>query len=183
MAARVALELLFWDYQTAMVPANVLLTERTPLSRCRGGFLIEIGGYAMRQLLLVLLGLTSMAAGLSERAQGAVTQENFHVRTAADLVALCSAEGSDEMTTAAVVFCHGYAVGVYQTLLAEQSGWRTKLFCVPNPRPAGRKRSTLSLPGQRPVLQCFQRVHPMRSSATSRSGFLAPPNSRSAPGD
>jgi hypothetical protein len=90
----------------------------------------------MRQLLLVLLGLTSMAAGLSERAQGAVTQENFHVRTAADLVALCSAEGSDEMTTAAVVFCHGYAVGVYQTLLAEQSGWRTKLFCVPNPAPS-----------------------------------------------
>ena len=90
----------------------------------------------MKRWLATLLAVGVAGASLSEPAQGAVTQENFHVRTAADLVALCSAEGSDEMTTAAVVFCHGYAVGVYQTLMAQHAGMRTKPFCVPNPAPS-----------------------------------------------
>jgi len=84
----------------------------------------------------MLSGLASLAAGFAGPVQGAVTQEHFHVKTAGDLVALCSAEGSDDMTTAAVVFCHGYAVGVYQSLAAEQAGMQTKLFCVPNPAPS-----------------------------------------------
>jgi hypothetical protein len=84
--------------------------------------------------LAALVGVVVLGSNLSEQASAAVTEENFHVKTAADLVALCSAEGNDEMTTAAVVFCHGYAVGVYQTLLEEQAGMRAKLFCGRRPR-------------------------------------------------
>jgi hypothetical protein len=83
-----------------------------------------------------MLSLAIVGAITPRRVQGAVTQENFHVKTAGDLVALCSAEGSDDMTAAAVVFCHGYAVGVYQSLAAEQAGMQTKPFCVPNPAPS-----------------------------------------------
>jgi hypothetical protein len=90
----------------------------------------------MRRLLVMLLGLALFTAGLPDVARGAVMQENFHVKTAADLVALCSAEESEQLATSAVVFCHGYAVGVYQTLVAEQAGMRTKLFCIPDPAPS-----------------------------------------------
>jgi hypothetical protein len=48
---------------------------------------------------------------------------------------LCSADPADRMMTAAVNFCHGFAVGVYRTLEEEQPGLRSKLFCVTDPRP------------------------------------------------
>ena len=90
----------------------------------------------MRQWLGALLGLCVAEAIVSAQAEGAVTQEHFHVKTAGDLVALCSAEGNDDMTMAAVVFCHGYSVGVYQTLAAEQAAMNPKLFCVPDSAPS-----------------------------------------------
>jgi Ssp1 endopeptidase immunity protein Rap1a len=83
-----------------------------------------------------LLGLALSGAGLPNLAQAAVTEEHFQVKTAADLVALCSAEQSEQMMTAAANFCHGFAVGVYQTLQAQQAAMPTKLFCVPNPTPS-----------------------------------------------
>lgn len=83
----------------------------------------------------VLLCLALWGAGLPGSAQAAVTEEHFQVRTAADLVALCSAEESDQLMTPAVVFCHGFAVGVYQTLLDQQAAMPARLFCVPNPAP------------------------------------------------
>jgi hypothetical protein len=90
----------------------------------------------MSRWLAVLFSLAVAGVITPGRVRAALTQENFHVKTASDLVALCSAEGSDDMTAAAVVFCHGYAVGVYQSLAAEQAGMQTKLFCVPNPAPS-----------------------------------------------
>jgi Rap1a immunity proteins len=83
-----------------------------------------------------MLGLVLMGAGVAGSARAAVTEEHFQVKTAADLVALCSTEQSEQLMTAAANFCHGFAVGVYQTLQAQQAGMRTKLFCVPNPTPS-----------------------------------------------
>jgi hypothetical protein len=40
------------------------------------------------------------------------------------------------MMAAALGFCHGFGVGVYQTLQQTQASLRTKLFCVPTPGPS-----------------------------------------------
>ena len=80
------------------------------------------------------LGLCAVAApGL---AHAAVTQDNFVVRSTADLVTLCTAEQSDPLYTAAVNFCHGYAEGAVDVEEAHeaQKGAR-KLFCLPTPPP------------------------------------------------
>jgi Ssp1 endopeptidase immunity protein Rap1a len=77
--------------------------------------------------LLVLPPLSSQA----------VTQDNFLVRTTADLVELCSASGTDEMHTAAIHFCQGYFVGADHYYLAERRGSSRAppLICLSNPPP------------------------------------------------
>lgn len=65
----------------------------------------------------------------------AATQDNFLVRTAADLVALCTADQSDPMMPEALGFCQGFGVGVYRTLEATQAGLPRPLFCPPSPPP------------------------------------------------
>ena len=39
------------------------------------------------------------------------------------------------MMAAAIGFCHGFGVGVYQTLQQTQASLPSNLFCVPNPGP------------------------------------------------
>jgi hypothetical protein len=65
----------------------------------------------------------------------AATQDNFLVRTTADLVALCTADQSDPMMPEALGFCQGFGVGVYRTLEATQAGLPRPLFCPPSPPP------------------------------------------------
>jgi type IV secretory pathway protease TraF len=62
-----------------------------------------------------------------------VSQDDFHLATTANLVSLCSAGPTDPMYTAAVNFCHGFAVGTYRVVAAEAAASRskTKLFCPP----------------------------------------------------
>jgi hypothetical protein len=90
----------------------------------------------MRLLLCgtVLAALVVGAPGL--RAQG-LAEENFQVRTTGDLVALCGAQETHALYTAAQNFCHGFAVGTYRTLVEMQAGMRSKrkLFCVTDPAP------------------------------------------------
>jgi hypothetical protein len=68
---------------------------------------------------------------------GAVTEEAFHLRTGADLVALCSAPPEDRLHAAAVHMCHGYGAGAYQAVMALTSHEKMKpIVCPPNPRPS-----------------------------------------------
>lgn len=86
-----------------------------------------------------LVALGACAALLVPPAAGAaVTEENFHLRTTGDLVALCSAEASDPLAAASVNFCHGFGVGVYQVLREEAAArpQAPRLFCVPEPTPS-----------------------------------------------
>jgi hypothetical protein len=86
-----------------------------------------------------LVALGACAALLLPAVTGAaVTEENFHLRTTNDLVALCSADASDPLVAAAVNFCHGFGVGVYQVLREEAAArpQGPQLFCVPNPTPS-----------------------------------------------
>ena len=83
-----------------------------------------------------LSGLALCLAVSAGSAQAVVTEDRFLVRNTGDLVELCSTEPSEAMHTAASNFCHGFAVGVFRVLQAEDAARRVKhLFCQPNPAP------------------------------------------------
>ena len=81
------------------------------------------------------LALCAVAApGL---ARAAVTQDNFLLSNTSDFVALCTAEQSDPLYTAAVNFCHGFGVGVYRVLSEEGAASpRRQMFCPKDPMPS-----------------------------------------------
>jgi hypothetical protein len=90
----------------------------------------------MRSRIIHVTALISALAIVPRPVPAAMTQENFLLRTAGDLVAVCSPAQDDPLMAAAVGFCEGFAVGVYRTLEETQAGIRAKLFCMPIPGPA-----------------------------------------------
>lgn len=80
----------------------------------------------------IVFGLATLFAG---PVRAAVTEDNFQLRTAGDLVATCSADPSDRLVAAAANFCQGFIVGVYRTLEQEQAAMPAKLFCPAGPVP------------------------------------------------
>jgi hypothetical protein len=81
--------------------------------------------------------LAFVVSGFSSSGHAAVSEDNFLVKTTSDLVALCSVDPSDSMGTAAINFCHGYAVGVYRVLAEQQAAMKTdKMFCPPATPPS-----------------------------------------------
>ena len=87
-----------------------------------------------RTALTAAIALISLS--LPGSSQAAVTEDNFLARTTGDLVALCSAERSDPLVAAAINFCHGFGVGVYQALSEQEAAHRTpQLFCMPDRQP------------------------------------------------
>jgi hypothetical protein len=68
-------------------------------------------------------------------ARGA-TDQNFTVRTTADLVALCNTAPTDENYVAAIHFCEGFGVGAYQYYLALAAHNPSERFvCLTDPPP------------------------------------------------
>ncbi|HVZ10370.1 Rap1a/Tai family immunity protein [Rhodopila sp.] len=55
-----------------------------------------------------------------------VTEDNFLLKSTADLVALCSADQKDPLYTAAVNYCHGFAVGTFRMLEIDNAAARGK---------------------------------------------------------
>jgi hypothetical protein len=83
-----------------------------------------------------LAGLALCAAILPSTGHAAVTEDTFQLKTTSDLVELCTATAPDPMMTAAVNFCHGFALGVFRVLDEENAAHRiNKIFCIPNPTP------------------------------------------------
>jgi hypothetical protein len=68
-----------------------------------------------------LAGIALCAAALPAAGQAAVIEDTFQLRTTGDLVELCSVAPSDPMGTAALNFCHGFALGVYRVLETENA--------------------------------------------------------------
>lgn len=65
----------------------------------------------------------------------ATDPDDFILRSTADFVDVCETPQDDADYRAAIHFCHGYAVGVYQyyqTLAGEGAG---ELVCLPDPPP------------------------------------------------
>jgi len=81
-------------------------------------------------LRFAAIGIALTAASGAQAAP--VTQDNFMLKTTGDLVALCGADQSDPMYTAAISYCHGFAVGTYRMLEIEEAASRNKnkTLCV-----------------------------------------------------
>jgi hypothetical protein len=83
---------------------------------------------------------TSLAAAFLttlSMSASAVTEDNFLAKTTGDMIALCSADNADSMHTAAVNFCHGFVVGAYRVLAAEdETLGANKAFCPPATLPS-----------------------------------------------
>jgi hypothetical protein len=85
---------------------------------------------------LFLAAMALCAAALPAVGNAAVTEDTFQLRTTADFVELCTAAPADPMGTAALNFCHGFALGVYRVLDQQNAARRTgRLFCIPQPTP------------------------------------------------
>jgi hypothetical protein len=76
------------------------------------------------------VGLVLTAASGARAAP--LTEDNFLMKTTADLVALCGADQKDPLYTAAVNYCHGFAVGTYRMMEIEDAASRKKqkTICV-----------------------------------------------------
>jgi hypothetical protein len=85
-----------------------------------------------------ILSLSLCAVAVPGYARAAVTADDFLVRNTGDLVALCSDQATDPMSTAALNFCHGFGVGVVRVLQEEDAvdASRRPMFCLPSNRPS-----------------------------------------------
>ena len=73
---------------------------------------------------------------LAPSAAYAATEANFDLKSAGDLVELCSATPDNGLGTAALNFCEGYFQGAVTVEMANMAAFRgPKLFCLPNPPP------------------------------------------------
>ena len=87
----------------------------------------------MRRIVFALILMTSMGPICAL----AATPEQFRVRSTADLIEICATPANDSMYSAAISFCHGFAVGAYQYYRASVSGPEGKPFvCLPDPPPS-----------------------------------------------
>jgi hypothetical protein len=94
------------------------------------------GGTRMRITRWISL-LSLCVLLVSGPARAALTQDSFLLRNTGDLIDLCSAAQTDPLYTAAMNFCHGFAVGVFRVLNEEDMAMPSKrLFCPPQSPPS-----------------------------------------------
>lgn len=83
-----------------------------------------------------LIGFLVMVIVILPRVLGAVTAEDFQVRTTQGLIDLCSVSANDPLAKESIHFCHGYLVGALHYYFALCSGPEgERLVCLPNPPP------------------------------------------------
>jgi hypothetical protein len=80
--------------------------------------------------------LVAMLAMSPLMARAEFETEDFRIRSAQDLVDLCSVKNSDPLYAAAIHFCHGFVSGAWQYHNSSQNGPKgTPLVCPPEPPP------------------------------------------------
>jgi Rap1a immunity proteins len=82
-----------------------------------------------------ICGLVFSSIVLPVSGNTAVSDNDFLLQTTGDLVALCRAAPADPYYTAAINFCHGFTVGAYRVLEAENRADMHHIFCLPDPPP------------------------------------------------
>lgn len=81
-------------------------------------------------MLLVRLAFVCAVVFYSMSARADIKAENFLLKTTADLIALCSADGKGKDDVAAIHFCHGYLVGLTQFHAVVNKIFEGKIYCV-----------------------------------------------------
>jgi hypothetical protein len=78
----------------------------------------------------------SLALAAPAVARAALTEDDFFIKNAQDLVDLCSAPESDPLEDAATHFCHGFASGAWQYHEAMANGPKgVRVVCPTEPAP------------------------------------------------
>lgn len=89
----------------------------------------------MRQWLAPCL-LLAIAVASSPAAAAALTEDDFYIKNAQDLVDLCSSPESDPLNDAADHFCQGFIAGAWQYHQAQANGPKgVRLVCPTDPPP------------------------------------------------
>ena len=90
----------------------------------------------IRKAIFILLTVVFLLPGFA----GAVSEKDFEVHTAQELINLCSVSADDPLYHQAINFCHGYFEGAYQYYEAMTAGPESEKFvCVPQPKPSRNK--------------------------------------------
>jgi len=82
------------------------------------------------------LALALAAAVVPSAARAAFEREDFHIRSAQDLVDLCTVKNDDPLYSAAIHFCEGFVAGAWQYHQAQANGPKgVRFVCPPEPPP------------------------------------------------
>jgi hypothetical protein len=114
-------------------------------------------------LALCLASSLAMAQPAATAAEEALVD---HVRTVADLAAVCDPRWGGVPRLEAIAYCQGFltAAGQYHALLYPSAGPVRPLFCVPNPGP------TIAESGI--GFAAWARANPTRANELALDGFL-----------
>jgi hypothetical protein len=82
----------------------------------------------MRRIAVACFVLAAVSAPSLSRATP--TEDNFLIRNTGDLVTLCTSQPTDPLYTASQNFCHGFTIGMYQAIMAEQAALKVPFICV-----------------------------------------------------
>jgi hypothetical protein len=93
-----------------------------------------------RKSALLLIAIVFMMAS----AAVAATPEDFKIKTARNLLELCTTPPDNPLQREAVHFCHGFLVGSVAYHMAQHSGPEGKpLVCFPDPGPSRNEAVTM----------------------------------------
>ena len=85
----------------------------------------------------VFVPIAMALAGLWSASAAAVTEQDFTLQDAQDLVEVCSVQPGNPIYVASVHFCHGFLIGASQYHRSMSSGPAINaLFCPPEPGPS-----------------------------------------------
>lgn len=91
----------------------------------------------MRHRLSASLSIAFAFALAPLAAGAALTEDDFYIKSAQDLVDVCSSPESDALNDAADHFCHGFIAGAWQYHQAQANGPKgVRLVCPSDPPPS-----------------------------------------------
>lgn len=115
----------------------------------------------------VIMGAAMSAAMIaSGSATGAVTEQNFQLKTSADLLALCTPHEGEPNGMAAIHFCQGYITGLYQYNQAIGRVFRGINHCPPEGTDPSRNEGVS-------IFIAWAKKHPDQLSTFPFDGMLA----------
>lgn len=135
----------------------------------------------MRSMMLTALALAALAVPRAAHAD--FTREDFQIRSAQDLVDVCSVASDDPLYTAAVHFCEGFITGAWQYHVAQANGPNGKrLVCPSDPPPtrdqavamfvtwSGTHPDRMAEPGVEALFRFLVEKYPCPEAAPAKKG-------------